>query len=224
VTADSTFFDRRIRPRYRHAKSYVERWSVDWRRGIDTAHVVFLSDLGYSYHEQVTYEASGWHELTRALPPAETGPQDVFVDIGSGMGRVVFEAASEYPFRRVIGVELMEELHRVAVGNIERNRARLHVDDVELLCEDASVWPLPADVSVVYMCNPVLGARFGRLLGHIVSSLEQHPRRMRIVYRAPVEHAQLMATGRFELRRVVPTPFPRRLWTRAQTNVYETLP
>src|SRR5579864_7137056 len=40
-----------------------------------------------------------------------------FIDLGSGKGRVLL-MASDYPFKRIIGVEFMLELHRVAQKNI----------------------------------------------------------------------------------------------------------
>ncbi len=40
-----------------------------------------------------------------------------FIDIGSGKGRVLL-MASDYPFRRIVGVELLPDLHRAAQENI----------------------------------------------------------------------------------------------------------
>lgn len=42
----------------------------------------------------------------------------VFVDFGSGMGRALL-LASDYPFRRIVGVEISPLLHEIALGNIE---------------------------------------------------------------------------------------------------------
>ena len=42
-----------------------------------------------------------------------------FLDIGSGKGRALLLAA-EYPFRRIVGVELMPELNSMAEENIRR--------------------------------------------------------------------------------------------------------
>ena len=42
-----------------------------------------------------------------------------FIDIGSGKGRTLL-MASDYPFRRIIGVELLPELHRIAQENVRK--------------------------------------------------------------------------------------------------------
>jgi tRNA G46 methylase TrmB len=69
--------------------------------------------------------------LRRILPHREVNDHDVFVDVGSGMGRVVLQAA-RYSFRKVIGVEISETLHGIAWENIDRNRQRLRCGDIEL--------------------------------------------------------------------------------------------
>ena len=48
----------------------------------------------------------------------EVDSDDVFIDLGSGKGRMVLAAAARYPFKRVIGVELAEQLHEVARANV----------------------------------------------------------------------------------------------------------
>ena len=48
--------------------------------------------------------------------------QFAFVDLGSGKGRTLL-MASEYPFKRIVGVELIAELHRAAEENIRDYRS-----------------------------------------------------------------------------------------------------
>src|SRR5262245_23318432 len=42
-----------------------------------------------------------------------------FIDLGSGKGRTLLMAAA-YPFPRVVGVELLPSLHRVALENLKK--------------------------------------------------------------------------------------------------------
>src|SRR5450755_4425702 len=44
-----------------------------------------------------------------------------FIDIGSGKGRALLMAA-EFPFHRILGIELLPELHRIAQENINNYR------------------------------------------------------------------------------------------------------
>src|SRR6202042_3017957 len=56
-------------------------------------------------------------EIIDALPVSPEG--FTFIDLGSGKGRTLLMASS-YPFHRIIGMELLEELNRIAVDNIKR--------------------------------------------------------------------------------------------------------
>ena len=56
------------------------------------------------------------------LPP-RWRRHDVFLDLGAGKGRMLL-AASRYPFRRVIGVELSDRLAAIARSNVAAFRLR----------------------------------------------------------------------------------------------------
>src|SRR5271169_4560215 len=45
----------------------------------------------------------------------------VFIDLGSGKGRTLL-IASDYPFRRIVGVDLLPELHQAAEENLSKYR------------------------------------------------------------------------------------------------------
>jgi len=95
-----------------------------------------------------------------------------FVDIGSGRGRVVFEAA-RFPFQRVIGIEAAEELHEDAALNLRHwPRAPMHCRDIDLIHGDALDTPLPDGNLVVWMFDP-----FGeRAMTRMAARLAEHAR------------------------------------------------
>lgn len=84
----------------------------------------------------------------RALP-CDLAPF-VFVDIGSGKARIVLTVA-RYGFRRVVGVEFAEELHRTAEENIARFRGPVQAGEVSSEFVDAREFVFPADPVVVYL-------------------------------------------------------------------------
>src|SRR3712207_1940229 len=91
-------------------------------RGLeDTGVQVDRDELGIDDPKYNRYEASAWRWVPRALRGRKVGPDDVFVDLGSGKGRVVL-AAARFPFKRVIGVEIAESLNEVARANVEAAR------------------------------------------------------------------------------------------------------
>ena len=84
----------------------------DVRHRVRTRGVVPVAELGLT-RDSIQYEGIAPKTLRKAL--AALGPLDgyTFVDLGSGMGRAVL-VASEFPFRRIVGVEIAPELHAIA--------------------------------------------------------------------------------------------------------------
>jgi SAM-dependent methyltransferase len=161
-----------------------------------TSERVKLSDLGLEDPERVDYHPSGWLSLRSALLPSDVEPEEVFADIGCGKGRVVYQAARIYPFKRVIGVELSSRLSEQARANLERHRRRWRCGDVEIVTADALDWEIPDDLTFVYMFRPFTGRTFARFVERLIGSYDRSPRRVRILYVNPEEHAPLMGTGR----------------------------
>jgi predicted RNA methylase len=143
------------------------------------------------------YRGSSWLVLRELFANLEVAEDDVFVDMGSGMGRVLFMAARR-PFRRVIGVEVDEELNEIAQQNIERNRHRLQCQNVEIVTADVFDWEIPEDVTVVYIFRPFRSQVFERVLDRLLDSIDRSPRKVRFVYNyCPVpDHRYIMSTGR----------------------------
>lgn len=175
---------------------WERRWSLETRGEVE------LDELDLEHPERTRYEPAPWLILRRILSPLEVHDDDVFIDYGSGKGRMLF-LAGRYPFRRVIGVEISDRLNAIARGNIERSRRRLRCKDVEVITADAAQFVLPDDVTVVFFNNPFTGDIFKAVVDQLVASVERRPRRLRIIYahyRQPEVDA-LLQTGRVVQRR-----------------------
>ena len=169
-----------------------------FERGLDTHE--YATTIDHFHPDRVDYQPSGWRYLRRVLRAREVGPDDVFLDIGSGRGRVLCQAG-RYGFRRMIGVEIAPELNESARRNLDRRRG-LRCRDVELVTADAAEYEIPDDVTVVYLYHPFIGDTFRRVMANIVASLDRAPRRLRLIYALPTLAHEVEATGRFELLRV----------------------
>ena len=152
---------------------------------------------------------SGHSYLPRGLWGCRIGPRDTLLDYGSGRGRVLLQAARFYRFGRVIGVELDESEAAVARANLEvLESRRLRCRRVEIVIADATAWPVPDDVTYVYMFNPFWGETFEAVLERIGESLDRRPRPLTLVYANPKCAETVLASGRFE--RVRTSVGPRR--------------
>ena len=108
-----------------------------------------------------------------------------FVDLGSGKGRTLL-MASEYPFRRIVGVELIAELHRAAEENIRLYHSTTQrCSQIEAVCSDACEFVVPDTPLVLYLFNPLPEAGLERVVRNLEWSLEQSPRPVWIVYHNP---------------------------------------
>jgi SAM-dependent methyltransferase len=167
-----------------------------------TEALIFLGDLdpeaiGASIEHATHYEPTPLGDFAPLLGhvpfPLESA---TFLDVGSGMGRAVFLAAS-YPFRTVIGIEFSRALHEVAKENLARiDRAGFACRDVRLVCADAASYRFPRGALVAYLYNPFDAA----MLATVLERLAAPPRReLAIVYHTPAERAVIEARPVFEL-------------------------
>jgi hypothetical protein len=171
------------------------------RGQLDTSRSIGLDELGVAAPDRGEYAPSGWLFARRMLRGCSITRDDVFADIGSGQGRMVYMAARSYPFGRVIGVEIAPDLNAVARENIDRTRSKLRCKNVEFVTIDATQWEIPDDLTHVYMFNPFEGEIFRQVLANIILSLDRHPRALRLFYAHPRHTDDVLATGRFRLVR-----------------------
>lgn len=111
--------------------------------------------------------------------------QYTFIDIGSGKGRALL-LASEYGFRRIVGVELLPELDRISRENVRAFGNPGVNAEIELLCMDASRFTFPAEPSVIFLFNPLTEPALRILLANLERSVGQSPRPLYLVYANPI--------------------------------------
>jgi hypothetical protein len=113
-----------------------------------------------------------------------------FIDIGSGKGRALLLAA-DYPFRRILGIELLPPLHRVALGNIKKYKSDLQkCFAIDCLLGDACEFAFSPEPTVLYLFNPLPESGLVKMVSNLEHSLQEHPRPLFVLYHNPLlEHA-----------------------------------
>ena len=115
-----------------------------------------------------------------------------FIDLGSGKGRTLL-MASDYPFRKIIGIELFPALHAIAESNIAAYKKDSQLCfDLKSVCADARDFQFPAEPMLLYLFNPLPESGLGTVLQNLKQSLEKSPRAVYIQYHNP-EHEDLLA-------------------------------
>lgn len=111
-----------------------------------------------------------------------------FVDYGCGLGRMLF-FASQFPFRKIIGVEASESMIQQAKSGLSGYYRRKRKVTPEWAIEktDARHFEVPNDASVFYFYDPFGPAVMNPVLDRITQSLTHSARRVFLIYLAPVQ-------------------------------------
>jgi hypothetical protein len=121
-----------------------------------------------------------------------------FIDIGSGKGRTLLMAA-DHPFRRILGIELLPELHRVAQENIGKYKSdSQQCFAIDCLLGDASEFAFPPEPTVLYLFNPLTESGLAKMISNLVYSLREHPRPVFVLYHNPLLEDVLTRSAAFK--------------------------
>ncbi len=177
----------RLRQRYGDA-------DYDWDHRVNTTSAaVGWRDrlLGVFHSPYQPTESALFHKMIEALHE-HAGidfSEFVFIDLGAGKGRTLL-MASDFPFRRIVGVELLPALHEVATENLSGYLSESQkCFAMESICGDATKFPFPSVPTVLYLFNPFPEAGMRRVVGKLERSLREHPREVYVLYHNPLlEH------------------------------------
>jgi SAM-dependent methyltransferase len=156
----------------------------DFEHGVDTtwANVTLRTRLrellsGGQYQPS---DPALFHEILNSLPVAVDG--FTFIDLGSGKGRTLL-MASEYPFRRIIGVELLAELNQIAQQNVARYRSEQQkCFAIDSHTGDARSFEFSCGALVLYLFNPFPEYVLREVLANLHRSVMAFPREVYVIY------------------------------------------
>ncbi|GAC1420160.1 MAG: hypothetical protein NVSMB62_13900 [Acidobacteriaceae bacterium] len=163
----------------------------DQAHGVDTSGLVPAKHLktGSPSDEHVTAYYGVAPSILRSLIGQwlETEPRDpiaayTFVDIGAGKGRAML-VASEFAFRRVVGVELNPVLTAIARRNVAEWTAE-HAGDptslalapIEVLEQDALEYVLPTGPVLMFLFHPFEAPVLEELVRSVGAQLQRRKR------------------------------------------------
>jgi SAM-dependent methyltransferase len=160
----------------------------DWDFPVDTtsATVSFRNRLLGMFHSAYQPTEPALFEEIMAAIPIDDPSTFLFLDLGSGKGRTLM-MASEYPFHRILGVELLPDLNQIAQENIRKFKSNnQHCFNIGSICLDAQEFVFPNDQTVVYLFHPFPESVLEKVLDNLNKSLVFSAREMFIVYVNPL--------------------------------------
>ena len=188
----------RLRQRYGDA-------DYDWDYRVNTTSgAVGWRDrlLGQFHSAYQPTEPAAFHDMLNALQQSASHDQTIlnfrdftFIDLGSGKGRTLL-MASDYPFRRIVGVELLPSLHEIARLNLSQYKSdNQKCFSLESICADATAFPFPDEPLVIYLFNPFPETGMRRVFANRGKSLREHPRAVYVLYHNPLLEHVLTESG-----------------------------
>ncbi len=167
------------------ARMYFEERSegFDARFGTDTSSPVLGRNPTSASHFYVPTTGSVIYEILGKLPLEPN--RYSFVDMGSGKGRALL-VASEFPFKKIVGVELSAHLHGIAEENIGRYLpASQQCKTFSLQCMNAIDYVFGQEPVVLFLFDPFGKEILRRVLANLEASLKAAPREVFVVYVFP---------------------------------------
>jgi hypothetical protein len=181
--------------------------ALSWRdRLLGVFHSPYQPTESVLFHEMI----EAWREQSHA-----DFHDFVFIDLGSGKGRALM-MASDYPFRRIVGVELLPALHEAAQDNLRKYKSESQkCFALESICADATEFSFPAEPTVLYLFNPFPEAGLLHMIANLEQSLRDHPRAVYVLYHNPLLERMLSqspvlhkigGTHQFSIYKAAPQP------------------
>jgi SAM-dependent methyltransferase len=186
-----------IRPRDLLKATSTPLHPFDQVHGTDTSGLVPASDLvtGHENDEHVTAYYGVAPSILRTLidrwlatDPPHHITDYTFLDVGAGKGRAVL-LASEFPFRRVVGVELNAAMAAIAQANVDLWRRDHKADPtatviapIRIVHGDALEYELPKHPTLVFLFHPFEAPVLKLFLRQIESSFADRPDTLDLLY------------------------------------------
>jgi len=157
---------------------------VDKFYGINTELIIELTSLGFEENIGNRQESTPTHHLKKILSFLSINSEDVFIDMGSGGGRVMI-IAGRLPFKKIIGVDVSEELNKICKRNIQKMKHHLKCKKFENITSNASDYQISDEATFIYFFNPFGKEVMKDVFNSIMRSISRRPRKVKIIWYNP---------------------------------------
>lgn len=167
----------------------LEDHFFDMWYGTDTSGIVAVENLDIGTQDKEfsrRYQPTRTRYLKDLLAQLDFPKESVFVDFGSGKGRVLL-VASEYGFRRVVGIEISKQLTETARKNLAIYEKKVKKTlPIEIFKSNVLLYDIREDENVFYFFRPFDGSIMKKIVEKILHSLTENPRKVWIIICASI--------------------------------------
>lgn len=169
---------------YQSVISVLEDFYFELKYGVTTSKIVKREDLDIS---EISKEHSEEYKPTRIrhfrllIKGLKLPEESVFVDMGSGKGRVLL-MASMNNFKRITGVEISSRLCEIARNNTIKFEKKLkQALNIEIVNEDVLKYKIKSDENVFYFYKPFDNFVMETIIERIKKSVIENPRKVWLI-------------------------------------------
>ena len=103
--------------------------------------------------------------------------------------------AAHHGFKKLTGIDFSKELCEAAKANLEVTKQRIPGMDFSVIHNDAFYFEIPADADCIFFFNPFDETIMSGVVENILESLQNHPRRLSIIYVNPLHKEYFIQAG-----------------------------
>jgi len=150
--------------------------------GVNTTGNLNAAELGYiNVKDLQTYEPAGYGIIIKLINIIKVNYSEcAFLDYGCGKGRAII-AAAQYPFNKIIGIDLSDDLIGIAKHNVDIMRHKVS-SDIDIININAMVYQIPDSVNIIYFFNPFVGEVLDNVINNIYKSYTNAPRKLYVIF------------------------------------------
>lgn len=168
--------------------------------GTDTVTSIPLKGLRIKSENKrhgVNYEATYTKSFLKLLEVLQLSKEFVFIDVGSGKGKVLLLSA-KYGFRKNIGLEFSLELCETAKRNRARWKGGIYRKNIKIINVDVLDYDIQCDENVFYFFNPFDEVVLNKFMKKILNSVKDKFRPVWLIFHNMECHREILnKTGEF---------------------------
>jgi SAM-dependent methyltransferase len=162
--------------------------------------LIDLEKLGVDVSQAAVYMPVSFYLLEEIFQhinlssPVKPVPRNHFLDIGCGKGRALCMAAHQ-GFKQVTGLDFSKKLCDVARENLAKTKLKIPALQFSVINNDAFYFEIPSDVDCIFLFNPFDEIIMSAVVNNIFESLQNNPRKIRIIYVNPMHKELFLQAG-----------------------------
>lgn len=194
--------DKGISRTYQSVVSVFEDFYFEVKYDLSTSRVVKREELDISEDCKVhseEYQPTRIRHFRLLIKMLHLPESSVFVDMGSGKGRILFMAGLQN-FKRITGVEISSQLCKIALKNYKKFEKKLNRPlNIEIVNEDVLKYKIKDDENIFYFYNPFDNYVMEIIIEKIMKSITENPRKVWLILNNFIPFSDMMES-KFKLR------------------------